>query len=164
MPFCSQCGNQVGTADLYCGRCGTAQPNAGSAPPPPPWRPGAPTPSRGADRDPLESTDGRTASILCYVPGIGWIMAIIVLAADRFRRDRVLRFHGFQSLYLFVAWMIEQQVVGPMLRQGNMRPLHGVLQLLLLGASILMMVKAAHQEAYSLPVIGDLAHKSMSED
>jgi uncharacterized membrane protein len=39
-----------------------------------------------------------------------------------------------------------------------------MLQLLLLGASILMMVKAAHQEAYSLPVLGDLAHKSMSED
>jgi uncharacterized membrane protein len=91
-------------------------------------------------------------------------MAIIVLAAERFRRDRVVRFHGFQALYLFVAWMIEQQVVGPMLRHGDMRPLHAMLQLLLLGASILMMVKAAHQEAYSLPVIGDLAHKSMSED
>jgi uncharacterized membrane protein len=91
-------------------------------------------------------------------------MAIIVLAADRFRRDRALRFHGFQALYLFVAWMIEQQVVGPMLRHGNMRPLEGVLQLVLLGASILMMVKAAHQETYALPVIGDLAHKSMSED
>ena len=162
MPFCSQCGNQVGQADLYCGRCGSPQPNAGGAPPPRPR--GAPTPRRGPDRDPLESIDGRTASILCYIPGIGWIMAIIVLAADRFRRDRALRFHGFQALYLFVAWMIEQQVVGPMLRQGNMRPLHGVLQLLLLGASILMMVKAAHQETYSLPVIGDLAHKSMSED
>ena len=60
--------------------------------------------------------------------------------------------------------MIVQQVVGPMLREGHMRPLHGILQLLLLAASILMMVKAAHSEAYSLPVIGDLAHKSMSED
>lgn len=115
-------------------------------------------------RDPLESIDGRTASILCYVPGIGWIMAIIVLAADRFRRDRALRFHGFQALYLFVAWMIEQQVLGPMLREGNLRPMHGVLEAVLLGASILMMIKAAHREVYSLPVIGDLAHKSMSED
>lgn len=158
MPFCSQCGNQVGSADQFCGRCGSEQPRSGTVPPPR----GAPTPRMA--RDPLESIDGRTASILCYVPGIGWIMAIIVLAADRFRNDRVLRFHGFQALYLFVAWMIEQQVVGPMLRQGDLRPMHGVLEALLLGASILMMIKAAHREAYSLPVIGDLAQKSMSEN
>jgi uncharacterized membrane protein len=114
-------------------------------------------------RHPLASIDPRTASILCYVPGIGWIMAIIVLAADRFRRDRAVRFHGFQALYLFVAWMVEQQVIGPVLHQG-MRPMHELLRVVLLGASILMMVKAAHQEEYSLPLLGDLAHKSMSED
>ena len=160
MPFCSQCGNQVGPVDQFCDRCGAPQPTAGSPPP----RPGAPRPGYTPGRDPLSSIDGRTASILCYIPGIGWIMAIIVLAADRFRRDRAVRFHGFQGLYLFVAWMIEQQVLGPILRQGNMHPLHSMLQLVLLGASILMMVKAAHEEAYSLPVIGDLAQKSMSED
>ena len=69
--------------------------------------------------DPLASIDGRTASILCYIPGVGWIMSIIVLASDRFRRDRAVRFHGFQALYLFVAWLIEQQVVGPMLREAE---------------------------------------------
>jgi uncharacterized membrane protein len=91
-------------------------------------------------------------------------MAIIVLAAERFRRDRAVRFHGFQGLYLFVAWMIVQQVIGPMLRHGNLRPMHGLLQLLLLGASVLMMVKAANREVYSLPLIGELAQKSLSED
>jgi uncharacterized membrane protein len=159
MPFCSQCGNQVGTGDQYCGRCGAPQP--GGAPPPPPR--GAPR-YRAQGRDPLTNIDARTASILCYIPGIGWIMSIIVLASDRFRHDRAVRFHGFQALYLFVAWMIEQQVVGPMLRRGELHPLHSLLQLVLLGASILMMVKAAHQEAYSLPLIGDLAQKSMSEE
>ncbi|HXA49845.1 MAG TPA: zinc-ribbon domain-containing protein [Candidatus Acidoferrum sp.] len=159
MPFCSQCGNQVGTGDQFCGRCGMAQP--GAAPPPPP-RGGRR--HRAPGRDPLDTIDPRTASILCYIPGIGWIMSIIVLASDRFRHDRAVRFHGFQALYLFVAWMIEQQVVGPMLRHGDLHPLHNLLQLVLLGASILMMVKAAHQEAYSLPLIGDLAQKSMSEE
>src|SRR5262245_19494364 len=115
MPFCSQCGNQVGEADPFCGHCGAQQAPTASPPPPRP-RGTAPFPQRGPQRDPLESIDNRTASILCYVPGIGWIMAIIVLAADRFRRDRALRFHGFQALYLFVAWMIEQQVLQPMLR------------------------------------------------
>src|SRR5690348_16450896 len=153
MPFCSQCGNQVGPADQFCGRCGAPQAVAGSLPPP---RAAAPPPYRAAGRDPLDSIDGRTASILCYVPGIGWIMAIIVLAADRFRRDRAVRFHGFQALYLFVAWLIDQQVIGPMLRDSNMHAFHSLLQLALLGASILMMIKAAHQQQYSLPLFGDL--------
>jgi uncharacterized membrane protein len=30
--------------------------------------------------------------------------------------------------------------------------------------SIFMMVKAAHNEAYALPLFGDLAHKSVAED
>src|SRR5215813_8679401 len=122
MPFCSQCGNQLGGPDRYCSRCGAQQPAAaGEAPPPP--RNNAATGS-----DPLASVDGRTASILCYIPGVGWIMSIIVLASERFRRDRMVRFHGFQSLYLFVAWLIEQQVLGPMLRNSDLRPAHGVLQ------------------------------------
>ncbi|MBS1854134.1 MAG: hypothetical protein JST11_02120 [Acidobacteria bacterium] len=161
MPFCSQCGNQVTAADQFCGRCGAAQPGA-TAPPPPPPR-GAPYPQPGSGRDPLDSIDSRTASILCYIPGLGWIMAIIVLAADRFRNDRAVRFHGFQALYLFVAWLIEQQVIAPLLRDSQLYPVHNILQLVLLGASILMMVKAAHQEQYSLPLVGDLARKSMSE-
>jgi uncharacterized membrane protein len=159
MPFCSQCGTEVAQAALYCGRCGARQPAAGSPPPPSGTRP---RPAPGGD--PLSAIDGRTASILCYIPGIGWIMSIIVLASDRFRRDRAVRFHGFQALYLFVAWLIEEQVIGPMLRHANLRPMHGILQAALLGASIFMMVKAAHQEQYSLPLVGELAQKSMSDD
>jgi len=90
-------------------------------------------------------------------------MAVIVLAAERFRRDRAVRFHGFQGLYLFVAWMIEQQVIAPVIQEG-MRPMHNLLQVPLLAASILMMIKAAHREEYSLPLLGELARKSMSED
>ena len=117
-------------------------------------------------RDPLAGIDGRTASILCYVPWLGWIMSIIVLASDRYRRDRALRFHGFQALYLFVAWLMENEVIWPMLRHNDftLRPLHNVLQAVLLGTSIFMMIKAAHRQQYALPVIGDLAEKSMTDN
>src|ERR1041385_7864427 len=101
MPFCSQCGNQVGPADSYCGRCGARQPTAAAGP-----HPGARS---------LDSLNPKTASILCYVPWIGWIAAIVVLASDRFRHDRAVRFHAFQGLYLFVAWLIADQVVRPVL-------------------------------------------------
>jgi uncharacterized membrane protein len=115
-------------------------------------------------RDPLAGIDGRTASILCYIPWVGWIMSIIVLASERFRHDRAVRFHGFQALYLFVAWLMEDQAIWPLLRHGDMWPLHGVLQAVLLGAAIFMMIKAAHQQQYSLPLIGDLAQKSMTDN
>lgn len=115
-------------------------------------------------RDPLAAIDSRTAGILCYIPWVGWIMAIVVLASERFRHDRAVRFHGFQGLYLFVAWLMEDQVVWPLLRHGEMWPLHNVLQAVLLGAAIFMMVKAAHREQYSLPLIGDLAQKSMTDN
>src|SRR5260370_13598314 len=148
MPFGRQCGNQVGSA-LYCEQCGAKKPvDAAAAPPTPPGR------------DPLAALNPRTASILCYVPGIGWIASIIVLASNRFRFDRTVRFHGFQGLYLFVAWLLDDLVFRPLfLRIPNLH-LYSVIQALLLGMSIFMMVKASHDEAYPLPLFGELAQKS----
>jgi uncharacterized membrane protein len=152
MPFCSQCGNQVGPA-RYCSQCGAKQPVGDTAPP-----------HAAAVRDALAAINPRTASILCYIPGLGWIASIIVLASDRFRHDRLVRFHGFQGLYLFVAWLLDDQVLRPLLQRVPGFHLHAVVQLVLVGMSIFMMVKAAHDEAYSLPLFGELAQKSVAED
>lgn len=149
MPFCSQCGNEVGGGDAYCHRCGARQPTASA-----PRRPG---------QDPLSQMSGRTASILCYIPGIGWIASIVVLASEKFRGNRDVRFHAFQGLYLFVAWLLDGWVVRPMFSMIPHMPIHGLLELLLLGMSIFMMVKAAHNETYSLPLFGELAHRSVAE-
>jgi uncharacterized membrane protein len=151
MPFCSQCGNQVGTA-RYCAQCGAKQPAEDTAP------------HAAPRRDALAGLNPRTASILCYVPGIGWIASIIVLASDRFRHDRSVRFHGFQGLYLFVAWLLDDQVLRPVLQRIPGFHLHSIVQAVLLGMSIFMMVKAAHDEVYPLPLFGELAQKSVAED
>jgi len=152
MPFCSQCGNQVGAA-FYCSRCGARQPTGDGAPPHP-----------AVVRDILSTVNPRTASILCYVPGIGWIASIIVLASGRYRHDRLVRFHGFQGLYLFVAWLLDDQVLRPLLQRIPGFQVQHLIQLVLLGMSIFMMVKAAHDEAYALPLFGELAQKSVAED
>jgi uncharacterized membrane protein len=150
MPFCSQCGNQVGATEGYCRQCGAGQPV------------GPATSPSGAD--PLASVPPRTASILCYIPGIGWIASIIVLASEKFRRNRTVRFHAFQGLYLFVAWLLEDWVLRPMFRMAPDLHIHGIVEALLLGMSIFMMVKAAHEEAYALPLFGELAQRSVAED
>lgn len=155
MPFCSHCGGQVGDAERFCARCGARQP--GTTPPP------QPAPSNFAS-DPLSSLNPRTASILCYVPGIGWIVSIIVLASQKFRHDRTVRFHAFQGLYLFVAWLMDDWVIRPMLSVAPSFHVNHLIQAVLLGASIFMMVKAAHDEAYPLPLFGELAQRSVAED
>ena len=150
MPFCSQCGNQVGPADAYCAKCGARQPAASYT---------AHPVGRG-----LESLNPKTASILCYVPWVGWVAAIVVLASDRFRHDRAVRFHAFQGLYLFVACLIADQVIRPMFDMMTNVHLYRIIEAVLLGASIFMMVKAAHEQAYALPLFGELAQRSVAED
>lgn len=149
MPFCSQCGNEVGGSDAFCHRCGARQPSAGT--------------SRPVGHDPLSQMSARTASILCYVPGLGWIASIVVLASEKFRANRDVRFHAFQGLYLFVAWLLDGWVLRPMFSMVPHMPIHGLVELLLLGMSIFMMVKAAHNQTYSLPLFGELAHRSVAE-
>ncbi len=106
----------------------------------------------------------RTTSILCYVPVMGWIASILVLASQRYRHDRTARFHAFQGLYVFVAWLINDQVLkwvlDPISHVGH---LHDLISVALLAMSIFMMVKASHGEAYSLPLFGELAQRSVAE-
>jgi len=149
MPFCSQCGKEVGNADAYCHSCGARQP--------------AQSARRPATSDPLSQVSPRTASILCYIPGVGWIASIIVLASQTFRENRDVRFHAFQGLYLFVAWLLDGWVLQPMFSMIPHMPINRLVELLLLGMSVFMMVKAAHDETYSLPVFGELAHRSVAE-
>jgi uncharacterized membrane protein len=163
MPFCTQCGHQVAGQDAFCGYCGARQAGAGgtgapgatSRPIRPPMPPG----------DPLAGLSPRTASILCYIPTVGWIAAVVVLAARKFKAERIVRFHAFQGLYLFAVWLVVNWVVRPIVSampQHFIRVDH-ILEGVILAVSIFMMVKASHDEAYVLPIIGELAQRSATE-
>ncbi len=147
MAYCCTCGNGVRDTDQFCAKCGTRQDGA---------KPRA---------DLAASFSPRTASILCYTPGVGWIAAIIVLASNTFRNDRTVRFHAFQGLYLFVAWLLVQWVFKPwgFLMGMPHLPIPQIMQVALVILSVFMMVKASEGRPYSLPVIGDLAERSLTE-
>jgi uncharacterized membrane protein len=160
MPFCTQCGHQVSDVDVFCAHCGRKQQvAAGTGAPFTPPLPQTPV------SDPLSNLSPRTASVLCYIPTVGWIAAVVVLAARKFRTDRIVRFHAFQGLYLFAAWMVVQWVIHPLMSAMPDRVIRidRILEGLLLAVSILMMVKASHDEPYVLPIIGELAQKSAAE-
>jgi uncharacterized membrane protein len=153
MPYCSSCGNQVHDRDVFCAKCGTSQPRYGAPPPPQPI-------------DPMQGMSPRTASVLCYVPVVGWIAAVVVLASRRFRTDSTVRFHAFQGLYLFAAWLVVNWALRPIFQSiGDPAfRIDRLLEAVLLGASVFMIVKTSHEQMYSLPVIGDLAHRSATEN
>ena len=136
---------------MYCASCGARQPAF------------APVTDYFAGISP------RTASLLCYVPILGWIVAIVVLASARFRGDTRVRFNAFQGLYLFVAWLIVDWVLSPLFGFPHMLGLNlyrifpALLKAAIFGAWIFMMVKTAQDETYKLPILGDLAAKSVSE-
>ena len=134
---------------MFCAHCGNRQPE--------------PKPVT----DYLHGITPRTASLLCYIPIIGWVVAIVVLASVRFRENAKVRFHAFQGLYLFVAWLIVDWVLGPLLsfphEWGPQRIIPALMKVAVFGAWVFMIIKTAQDEMYKLPILGELAEKSVSE-
>lgn len=163
MPFCTQCGSQVQPADVFCAGCGTRQAAEGA--PPPPRADKAAQPDVGAKVDEfLSNMTPRNASILCYIPFVGWVACIVMLAANRFREDLSVRFHAFQGLYVFVLWLFVEQVFAPIARSvPGMQRVEHALQLVVLGTWIFMLVKTSQGSVFRLPILGELADRSVSE-
>ena len=158
MPFCASCGTQV--EGKFCPKCGAAIVAGGAAPPPP---------AQGASASPVSAPMAdNVASTLCYV--LGLITGIIFLVLEPYSKNRTVRFHAFQGLYVFVAWLIVDWVISPFLHASGWllgMPFHrmgaDLLQLAVFAAWVFMMIKVSHDENYKLPIIGDLAERSVSE-
>lgn len=150
MPYCCHCGKEARAGDRYCGSCGAPQAAAG-----------------GGSSEILSSVSPRAAALMCYIPVVGWIPAIVVLAAQRFRDNRFVRFHAFQGLYLFVAWLLVDWVIGPLLHLPGMSsrifPMSAILKAVIFFTWIFMIVKTSQEETFKLPVLGELAERSVSE-
>lgn len=153
MPFCTHCGSQVDATAAFCSLCGNRQA-------------GASAPAAGKAEPWLDSIDERAASILCYIPFAGWIACLVFLATQKFRGDRSVRFHAFQGLYLFVVWMLIDMAVTPFFGFGAAqvrRMMSGMLHAAILGVWIYMIYKTSSGETVELPVLGELAHRSVAE-
>ncbi len=146
MPYCTCCGTRVDAGAAYCHNCGAPQN----------FRPAS---------DFLSGISDRTASILCYIPVFGIIPSIVFLASQRFRGNTRVRFNAFQSLYLFVAWLLVSAAIPALVITGGWpgAMVMGLLKLAVFVCWIYLLIKAAQQEEVRLPIIGDLAARSTSE-
>lgn len=164
MPFCTQCGGSVKPADVYCARCGARQEGAAAQAEDTTGRAGAaPTPA-GSANNPLDQLTPENAAILCYIPWLGWIASIVVLATDRFREHKTVRFHAFQGLYLFVLWLFVDWVFSPLAQYSDAtRGISSLFKLGVLGVWIYMIVKTSQKQLVRLPLLGELADRSVAE-
>ena len=179
MAFCTQCGTQVGDTDVFCAQCGAPQRGARGAPagaqtappfPPPPGAAGfaPPPPFSKRPRRPhkeflADTTDDHVAG-LCYIPIVGYVFAIIVLAGQRFRGNRDVRFHAFQGLYLFVVWLVINWVFSPIASHSHMTSgFNDMVQFGLIILGVFMLIKTRNGEMIRLPFLGELAEKSVAE-
>lgn len=109
---------------------------------------------------------------------MGWIAALIFLTLDPYRTNRYVRFNAFQGLYLAVLWFVAEIVFFPLdLHPHHFPPWGGgrifmfplfpfwglrqIIKLLVLIAQIIGIVKVRQNRDYRLPILGELAEKSM---
>jgi len=140
MAFCNSCGAQVADGTTTCATC------AGRAP-------AAPAAAGSGMAD-------NVAGMLAYVT---FIPAIIFLVTPPYNQSRFIRFHSYQSIFLFVA------VVGIQIALSVLTvvpflifitaPLHMLVALAALVVWIILLLKANQGQMFKLPIIGDLAQK-----
>ncbi len=168
MAFCTACGAPLTETAAFCPNCGAAVKrdhaaagtSEGSAEP----GPAGSTPGGYPSASTTPAISQNLAGMLCYI----FFAAVIFLLVEPYNRNRFIRFHAFQSIFLNLAWIavfIVLSIIGivllPIPFLGPMLSI--ILHLgVSLGAFILwlmLMYKAYNRERWVLPIIGPLAEK-----
>jgi uncharacterized membrane protein len=154
MAFCSTCGVQIPDGTITCAAC-AGRAAAAPAPPPAPAATGAPA---GAMAD-------NVAGLLAYIT---IIPAIVFLVVEPYNRNRFIRFHAFQNIFLHVAAIAIWIVLMILTLVASIIPIIGHILVALLGFAIwigflvlwiVLLIKAYGGQMFKLPFIGDLAEK-----
>ena len=151
-------------------------PPPGYNPPPPGYNPPPPNygqpsgyPPAGAPYAASQGLQENLASALCYFPFVGWIVAIVFIVIDPYKQNRNIKFHAFQSIFLFVALMIVWIILRTIASVLALSFTFGfglifsmmmlILDLGILFMLLFLMYKAYNNQRVVLPVIGPLAAK-----
>lgn len=150
MAFCNMCGAQIPDGTMTCSACSSRIPAA---------------PAGGAAAAPASGMADNVAGMLAYIT---IIPAIIFLVLEPYNRNRFVRFHAWQNIFLHAAWVACWIALAILSMVLTFIPLLGHLIMFLLWmalgigifvAWIVLLIKANQGQMYKLPVIGDLAEK-----
>jgi uncharacterized membrane protein len=134
MAFCSGCGTAIADGTTTCAACSANAPAAAAAS------------AATAGNDNLMGA-------LSYF----WIIGLIFLLIEPYNKNKFIRFHAFQSIFMAVAWfacwiiLMVIPIVGWILIP--------IVFLAFIITLIVMAVKAYQGNMFRLPVIGDQAAK-----
>lgn len=162
MAFCPNCGSQA--TGSFCPNCGTPLAGASSAGPQSAGY--APSSTVGVGGQGIQDN---VAGALCYTPFfIGVICSIVFLVVAPYNRNREVRFHAFQSLFLHVALIVLSIALSIMITSLAIAThglgfllygLHPLLWLATLVLFLVLMYQTYNKQKMKLPVIGDMAEK-----
>ena len=170
MPIsCPQCHAEMPDNVSFCPGCGRRMWVPGQAAAKPATKPPAPNiptaPATPAAGIPTQPKDNLIAA-LAYVT---FIPAIVFVLIEPFKRNRFIRFHSFQSIFLTLATILIAIALRILFSVLVLIPLLGhllawlVIPVALLGWGILwlvLLVKALQGETFKLPLLGSLAEKA----
>jgi len=148
MAYCNMCGAQIADGTTTCAACAGRMPAA---------------PAAGAA--PAQGMADNVAGLLAYIT---IIPAIIFLVMEPYNKNRFIRFHSWQNIFLhcawFVAWialMIVSVVLGFIPVLGHLIAFLLWMALVVGGCVIwiVLLIKANQGQMYKLPFLGDLAEK-----
>ena len=130
MAFCSGCGTAVADGTTMCAACSS---KAASAP--------------------ASASNDNLMGALAYIP----IVAIIFLLIEPYNKNKFVRFHAFQCLFVAVAWIATWFILAVIPIIGwVLLPIVGLGYFILL---IVLFIKAYQGQMFRLPVVGDMAAK-----
>ncbi len=168
MAFCPNCGTQIADNTAFCPKCGKATGQASSgasaaAPPPP-----APEASYSAPAAPVVAAAPLAENVAGMLAYFTIIPAIIFLLVEPYNRNKFVRFHSFQCLFVAVALVVIDVVLMILAAILHIIPVIGwmvtaalwpIYSLAVLLLWVLLVIKAYQHQVYKLPIIGDLAEK-----
>ncbi len=171
MAFCRNCGTQVADNVAFCPNCGKstgqASPGTASAAPPPTPQP-APAATYNTPSAPVAAAAPLAENVAGMLAYFTIIPAIIFLLIEPYNRNRFVRFHSFQCLFVVAALIVID--IGLMILSSilHLVPVIGwvvtailwpIYSLALFALWLLLVIKAYQHEIYKLPIVGDMAEK-----
>ena len=142
----------------YCSTCGTQIPDGSTT-----YAACASRVSGGPSAVTAASSQGMTDNVAGMLAYVTIIPAIVFLVVAPYNRNRFIRFHAWQCIFLCIAWTVLWIVLSIFAHI----PFLGWLSILLwpligLGGLILwivLLLKANQGKMFKLPMIGDMAEK-----
>jgi uncharacterized membrane protein len=166
MAFCATCGAQV--EGRFCAKCGTPVAAPAAAAPPVGAVPPASAPPYAANAPASAGMSENVASGLAYIMGL--ITGILFLILEPYNKNRAVRFHAFQSIFLNIAWIVVLIAYGivsmaltMVLHSFIISGLLGIVSLVVwlggIAVFLYVMIMAFQGKTVVLPIIGPLAQK-----